>query len=282
MNTPTPHADLVKELTDAIPGAPAPYSILLAQAVITIAKLQQQNIAWLADKTRLSTLCDKWNLDADQMREDNKRLAGELDAIKKQEPVAFINDAQIDEFLQDYEMLGENEAGQDCYYTPTEGDKALIKDAIFGYFCDAPSRLYSAAGALGAQPAEVKLLTAQIEELQTMAMMQKEYKEPDDVLFGQIERAAHASHQRHKRSCGGQQFSRSDSYETHLVWAAMAAAGAQPGCISNCDTCINAWGSPANPGYCRMFYTEPQGDCGKWSSSTSNPCAAAAIGEAMP
>jgi len=36
------------------------------------------------------------------------------------------------------------------------------------------------------------------------------------------------------------------------------------GCTSNCDTCRHAWGSPANPGYCYMFYTEPQGVCAKW------------------
>lgn len=37
------------------------------------------------------------------------------------------------------------------------------------------------------------------------------------------------------------------------------------GCLSNCDTCAYAWGSPANPGHCSMFFEEPQGVCPKHS-----------------
>ena len=37
------------------------------------------------------------------------------------------------------------------------------------------------------------------------------------------------------------------------------------GCLSNCDTCTYAWGSPANPGDCFMFFEEPQGVCPKHS-----------------
>lgn len=37
------------------------------------------------------------------------------------------------------------------------------------------------------------------------------------------------------------------------------------GCLSNCDTCTYAWGSPADPGHCFMFYEEPQGVCPKHS-----------------
>jgi hypothetical protein len=38
----------------------------------------------------------------------------------------------------------------------------------------------------------------------------------------------------------------------------------QTGCLSNCDNCINAHGSPAHAGFCRAFYDEPNGVCSKW------------------
>ena len=48
--------------------------------------------------------------------------------------------------------------------------------------------------------------------------------------------------------------------------AALEAELAKPeGCLSNCDTCTYAWGSPANPGHCVMFFEEPQGVCPKHS-----------------
>lgn len=47
---------------------------------------------------------------------------------------------------------------------------------------------------------------------------------------------------------------------------ALEAELAKPeGCLSNCDTCTYAWGSPANPGHCFMFFEEPQGVCPKHS-----------------
>lgn len=47
---------------------------------------------------------------------------------------------------------------------------------------------------------------------------------------------------------------------------ALRAELAKPeGRLSNCDTCKHAWGSPANPGHCFMFYEEPQGVCTKHS-----------------
>lgn len=42
-----------------------------------------------------------------------------------------ITEAMIDEFLEDYEMIGESEDGRDACYAPNENDKALIKDAVF-------------------------------------------------------------------------------------------------------------------------------------------------------
>lgn len=52
--------------------------------------LLRQEIAELrAENIRINALADKWNLECDEMREDNKQLAGEMDKIKQQEPVAW-------------------------------------------------------------------------------------------------------------------------------------------------------------------------------------------------
>ena len=48
-----------------------------------------------------------------------------------------------------------------------------------------------------------------------------------------------------------------------LLTALMEALESK-GCISNCDTCTYAHGSPAHAGYCYMFYEEPKGVCGQW------------------
>lgn len=45
-------------------------------------------------------------------------------------------EADIDSFLEDYEMRGEAEDGRDTCYTPTEGERFLIKDAIMGLLAD--------------------------------------------------------------------------------------------------------------------------------------------------
>ena len=46
-------------------------------------------------------------------------------------------EAMVDEYLADYEMVGEDEDGRDACYTPTEDDRALIKDAVMGLFAAA-------------------------------------------------------------------------------------------------------------------------------------------------
>lgn len=38
----------------------------------------------------------------------------------------------IDAYLEDYEMVGEAEDGRDAFHQPTDDERALIKDAIFG------------------------------------------------------------------------------------------------------------------------------------------------------
>lgn len=54
-------------------------------------------------------------------------------------------------------------------------------------------------------------------------------------------------------------------YTTKNIQPLYAAPPEPEGCLSNCDTCTYAWGSPANPGDCFMFFEEPQGVCPKHS-----------------
>ena len=49
-----------------------------------------------------------------------------------QQPVAWMTEAQIDEYIDDYEMIGEDVDGRDACHVPTADEKALIKDAIMG------------------------------------------------------------------------------------------------------------------------------------------------------
>ena len=45
-------------------------------------------------------------------------------------------DQIVDNFIEDYEMQGEDESGRDAYYIPNENDRALLKDAICGLLAD--------------------------------------------------------------------------------------------------------------------------------------------------
>lgn len=58
-------------------------------------------------------------------------------------------EAVIDEYIEDYEMLGEAPDGRDACYTPNESDKALLKDAFMGFDF---SSLFSVPTAAPAQP----------------------------------------------------------------------------------------------------------------------------------
>lgn len=49
----------------------------------------------------------------------------------------WLTEANIDAYLEDYEMRGEDEDGRDACYTPTEGDRALLKDFVMGLLYEA-------------------------------------------------------------------------------------------------------------------------------------------------
>ena len=49
---------------------------------------------------------------------------------------AFPTEPQIDEYLADYEMRGEDEDGRDARHVPSDTDKAVIKDAVMGLLAE--------------------------------------------------------------------------------------------------------------------------------------------------
>ena len=80
---------------------------------------------------------------------------------------------------------------------------------------------------------EIEQLRAEVQRLRDEAMMQAQYTQPDDVMFEKIERAARASYRHHQSSIRGQQLTRADSYESHLIWAAqqhVRSEAAKPDC----------------------------------------------------
>lgn len=59
----------------------------------------------------------------------------------------------VDAFLDDYEMMGETQDGRDACHSPTESEKALIKDAIFGLMSDDGFMAWQARNARADAPA---------------------------------------------------------------------------------------------------------------------------------
>jgi hypothetical protein len=52
--------------------------------------------------------------------------------------------------------------------------------------------------------------------------------------------------------------------------SALTEALESKGCISNCENCTYHHQSPAQAGYCYMFYEEPLGVCGQWKDANPN------------
>ena len=70
--------------------------------------------------------------------EEYAAIADAIDALQAMERQKQPDDLEqiIDAFVEDYEMVGEDEDGRDACHTPTEGERALIKDAICGLLAD--------------------------------------------------------------------------------------------------------------------------------------------------
>lgn len=66
--------------------------------IVDVARLRQRVAELEKERDRLSGLCDKWNFECDEMREDNKRLANVADALKQQRDellAALVNIQQV-------------------------------------------------------------------------------------------------------------------------------------------------------------------------------------------
>ena len=75
-------------------------------------------------------------------------------------------EAVISEYVEDYEMIGEDGQGRDCGYTPNENEKDLIKDAFMGFeFKDV---LDIASALAAARVAENERLACEFDKLYTL------------------------------------------------------------------------------------------------------------------
>jgi hypothetical protein len=65
------------------------------------------------------------------------QLSGNPGQVADAQPVDWkALEARIDEFVGEYEMCGEDEAGRDGCYAPTDGERAMISDAIHGLLAE--------------------------------------------------------------------------------------------------------------------------------------------------
>ena len=71
---------------------------VIANKNIEIEQLRQRVAELENERDRLSELCDKWNFECDDMREDNNRLANVVDALKQQRDELL---AALEKFLDD-------------------------------------------------------------------------------------------------------------------------------------------------------------------------------------
>lgn len=61
--------------------------------------------------------------------------------VKDAERWNALTEQRLDDFLEDYEMVGESEDGRDACYHPTDGERFLIKDAVMGFLADADAAI---------------------------------------------------------------------------------------------------------------------------------------------
>lgn len=91
-------------------------------------------ICYLATEIRFAKTDDAAQAVIDKIR---AILALRPQAVPMTDAWNWLTEANIDAYLEDYEMRGEDEAGRDASYTPTEGDRALLKDFVFGLLTEA-------------------------------------------------------------------------------------------------------------------------------------------------
>ena len=85
-----------------------------------------------------------------------------------------------------------------------------------------------AAGVIAELRATVEKLTREVQETRLIKQVIESVNDPDETMFQSIEHEARRSFRRSKSGARGQVVSRSDSYESHLIWAALAWAKEHP------------------------------------------------------
>ena len=103
----------------------------------------------------------------------------------------------IDTYVEDYEMRGEDEQGRDASYTPSEGEKGMLKDFVFGLLADADwDKAWGAhidrLAAAKAQPERVALTDEQLTALYREHMLYQDGVTPSGLT--RIARAIEAAH----------------------------------------------------------------------------------------
>lgn len=75
-------------------------------------------------------------------------------AVPMTDAWSWLTEANIDAYLEDYEMRGEAGDGRDACYTPTESDRALLKDFVMGLLAEAQEAAHHGITAPAGQPKE--------------------------------------------------------------------------------------------------------------------------------
>lgn len=110
-----------------------------------------------------------WDYEADHIAAEIRAMLSAAPAAPQAEPTRDWSaiDAAIREYLDGYEQIGENDAGADACYTPTERELYLIYDAINGLFAD--ESFVAAISAPQAEPKREPLSDERIAEIQRAA-----------------------------------------------------------------------------------------------------------------
>jgi hypothetical protein len=132
----------IQEAIHALKGMPAAAVADVKPLLVPVAWVQTGIADFIADNWAMR----KYSLEeieagirAIEIRpEADPQLSGNPGQVEDAHPIDWkALEARIDEFVGEYEMRGENEAGQDGCYTPTEGERAMISDAIHGLLAEA-------------------------------------------------------------------------------------------------------------------------------------------------
>ena len=97
-------------------------------------------LEWLKTKSRSAGVAgnEAWNAGVEwALTQAETSATASGDAEREAASWRAMTEAMVDEYLEDYEMVGEDAEGCDACYTPSEDERALIKDAVMGLLAEA-------------------------------------------------------------------------------------------------------------------------------------------------